>query len=415
MQKIHLDNRGIIWYYKFKKEDGFFSLLDKHSRKSLLNKFLIALTYSYKDKDLYIYTVFDDYIQFYKYQSTILLENRCYFETILGEAPQKPYFDIDIKIEPNNQVDPNSIKNDLILCLVSSLIDFDIYIEIDKDIIVCTSHRSDKYSYHIILDNFCFENCNENKSFCNYVVNKMTPDNRKYIDTGLYKSLQQFRLLGSHKKNINNVKILQEEYYINNIKIKYRIPTTQIHNIDLYKFEHSIITNCKYCSILPSFQHQNFDGNKYENENPIDLDTVKLVMKKLSEYSGLSIYDPIFPYKFSKIEGRIISLKRVRPSKCRICTIDEKNPVIHEHENPYLTLDSIGNIYFSCRRAKNGTKDKMLLIGNIPVAEPNIEDIKNDSKKEKKLLSLDLINKSKSGVTYNSISAQLDLLSKINK
>ena len=103
---MYIDSSNRNWYYTLKQKDESVygerkALFDHISRDSIVtqNKLLIQAV---NIDNKYIFTVFNNFLNFYTYQNKIAQENRCFFETVLGEKPQKLYFDIDIKIVPNS-------------------------------------------------------------------------------------------------------------------------------------------------------------------------------------------------------------------------------------------------------------------------------------------------------------------------
>jgi len=82
-----------------------------------------------------------------------------------------------------------------------------------------------------------------------------------------------------------------------------------------------------------------------------------------------------FPFIVRDVKGSIISLKRLKPSFCKIC---ER---VHEHENPYLLVID-DNVYFYCRR----NTDKNLPLGKININLGGVDEFleeKTDSEETK--------------------------------
>ena len=78
-----------------------------------------------------------------KYYKNLLTFNEC----LLPFQPRKMYYDIDIPSNECSSESAENIKDDLITSLIEHL---DIK-DLSKEIMVITSHREDKYSYHILL------------------------------------------------------------------------------------------------------------------------------------------------------------------------------------------------------------------------------------------------------------------------
>jgi len=364
------------WFYSLyeNKERQTKGLFDYHSRSHIINtdKFLVQLIPRPKE---YLHTIFDTFIDFYVYQREITPENRCFFETIFGEVPQKLYFDIDIDLKEHPDADGEAIKNDLIVSLLKLLVEFNIEFHVQRDILVCTSHGPFKRSYHVILDNFSLPNTDHSKAIYKLVLHKMKPEYKTFIDPSMYKSLQQFRILGSQKKNSGRVKVFQENWMLENICIEYEYPEgilgAEQHVKNSYLLGRTLIGNVKYCKELPTVRINEYAlkiNHLLKKERAHDAPKVLLnqelidkVLYKFSEFAGMPWNHPRFPYKYSKSEFNMIFLKRIHASMCRVCQ------VIHENENPFLKVYLNGNIHFDCRcslRHGDGTH-KTLFIGNI--------------------------------------------------
>lgn len=362
----HVDTKGRTWYHCFKQKETneiykSKALTDDYPRKNLYTKFIVAITVDGGDRDVSWYTLSNTYLDFYNYQETIPVENRHYFETILGEYPQKIYFDVDIALP--TEIDPESVKNELITNIIVALQEVDIYIKPEEDIIVCTSHRSDKASYHIIVDNYCFSNRDLNKAFYQYILTKTTAAYKPFIDS-LYSSLQQFRLLGSRKKNKLNIKIFNEEYNINGVRIPFRIPFDV--NKELYKFERSLITNVQYCNVITGFNFnvtyvKAVNNDKFPDSQPLTELEGRYAILKVAENSDIAPEN--LPFKFESVTGRFVILRRIRPSHCRICDS------VHDQQNPYLIVTPEYGVYYSCRRFKRDGKDRKIFMGYMEIPD----------------------------------------------
>jgi len=375
----YVDNFSHKWYYQLVYKENKKNLFQDISRQSIVdqNKFLIQFVgKNNKDQPEYLFTVFDNYEEFYKYQLNHKIQNRCFFETILGERGQKIYFDVDIEIEDGTIIDHEYVKSDLIKSILLTMQEFGINLNIDRDIIVCTSHSNKKKSYHVIVDNYKIPDCRYNAMICKLVMQKMQLENCKYIDNDIYTSIRQFRLLGSQKKDSGRVKIFNEKWLFYKDEISYEYPETLNADKYLYQFSRTVINNVSYCKPL-----QFIDLNKIVLQNSkltaninrtrkdgieVTDEIAHLALKKLADYAQISINNPLFPYKVRGIANGYICLKRLRPSMCKICST-ETEKVVHEKEGPYMSISSKGDIYFDCRRSTNHGEGihKTLLIGNI--------------------------------------------------
>ena len=344
------------------------TLFSVHPRHISVTKFLVHLV---RHDGTRLFTLFEDYLEFYKYNLSYKPEYRCFFETILGEKAQKPHFDIDIDItDENRNMNFEEVKDILIDNIILTLLKFDVKLSLNKDIILCTSHREDKRSYHIIINNYSHANNEEAKYFYEMVTCNIPIEYKKYMDEKVYSSLQQFRILGSRKFDKNNTKVFQETWNYRNQTIKYMYPVyveSSSHK-EILQLAASLVTETSSCSMLPilvpekvnkRFDDPNWTGiTKEEAENALQM---------LADMNSISCKDSNFPFFFEDIEDHFVILKRRYASSCRVC---ER---IHEKENPYLFI--VGNqktIWFDCRRSNN---NKKLFVGKLyPEREPDYED-----------------------------------------
>lgn len=74
----------------------------------------------------------------------------------------------------------------------------------DKHLLFFDSSTNVKQSFHVVVNGVY------HKDFYELVRNKLPPVIRPYLDIAVYKSNQQFRLIGNHKIGKTNVKVLDE-------------------------------------------------------------------------------------------------------------------------------------------------------------------------------------------------------------
>lgn len=122
-------------------------------------------------KNIHSFAMFSPLYTFAKELVKVSPEERCFFEVILGNRPQKPYFDIDIDKKEYNITEKEALD---LINHISMAILTDQRIN-SKDILIFTSHGSSKFSYHIIVNNWCLPDQESNKSYCLGVISKV-PD-----------------------------------------------------------------------------------------------------------------------------------------------------------------------------------------------------------------------------------------------
>jgi hypothetical protein len=360
---------GKKWYYRLVSQEDKYALMDDYPIQTLDRALVVCLvvlksnlpgqhnvTDRREDKEVRLYSVFRSYPEYYHYCNKFTEDRRTFFEIILGEYAQKPHFDIDIPV--SSGVNGEDVKDDLIEKIVEIFQEKNITLSLEEDVLVYTSHGSNKHSYHIVITNYCHANNQEAKALYTEVC-KRVPDN-KWIDSAVYSPRQQFRILGCQKLGSHRPKVFQEKWNYRGIQIIHRYPE-QADNVDhlkLIQLEESLISQTSNCRYLPVLEEiTSTVSHNRELQDDLDIKTAKNAINLAVSLSGVS--STSFPYKLSEIKGNIIILKRLRPSFCRICQRK------HEHENPFMVVgctqeDGNKPVYFHCRRANNG-----IFLGNI--------------------------------------------------
>ena len=328
--------------YVRKENKKITALYDVHPRESLSNKLLVNMECTDKNnkKKIRLFTVFENYLEFANYEKKFDPKERCFFETIIGEHSQKPHFDIDIPV--NTGINPESVKDVLIDSLIDVMKEIGVELDLSTDICIFTSHGNDKYSYHIIVNNYCCANHKEAKEIYNRCMKKIdvkkinnNHDEITLIDPAVYSSLQQFRMVGSRKQGTERIKILSEKWMYENETIVYKYieePENPYHK-HILELDVSLVSVTSSCQYLPTLllgeQDDKIKSTDYEE---IDMETAKLAMEMLANYAGVSQTDAVFPFKLMGINGGLVLLKRKRPSNCSQCGR------VHHNENAFLMI-----------------------------------------------------------------------------
>lgn len=352
---------SVRWYGILKPKDK-----DKgDTRKALYESEILT------DKSLIVcrglefkqFAKFNNYITFWKYHNTETeVSEQCYYEVITENQVQKPYFDIDIPIEEKSSEKALSLEDSNILLkqLTESILKVNLDIKIE-DIAIFSSHTTSlqgedtytKKSYHIIVDNWCLTDHEDNEGFCNLVIENIDMRLRFCIDT-LYKSIQQLRIFQSHKFKSNRIKIVAiESKWVPPDK-----PESKEH-LALMILASSLVTNISYCHLLPLYKKPKPPRYIYSGDGIyLEEDEVKKAIDICAQFFGFEHGDdPSFPFKFIELKGGLICLKRFGPTFCKICDRE------HENENPYLVIASKNrDIYFHCRRAP---REDRQLVGTL--------------------------------------------------
>jgi len=340
------------------------ALFDRYPRNIMGSKNKLLICYT-PPSGIKLFTSFNNFIEFSKFSRLVPKTQQSFYEIILGEFPQKPHFDIDL--DPNTHPDVNfdNVKDQLISGIIKVFQEKKLSLDPSKDLLLFTSHgkrsidprtgKKTKKSMHLVINNYCHLNNVEAKAFYQEVIKKMTK-HQEFIDTAVYSSTQQFRIVGSQKIGSFRPKIFLEEWtYGGSQKIKYVYPETpedEDHK-RIIQLEISLVTKVSSCSVLPSFY--NGDDNAVSNKNYDALTLSKTHVLEAFSLLKKVVKTRPFPFKPLGVKGGIIMIKRLRPSFCSVCRRT------HQHENPFMVVID-QNVYFHCRRAR---PNNYLQVGTI--------------------------------------------------
>lgn len=320
-----------------------------------------------KDKDNNViikknFTLFDSHIDLFKFLISIPEQNRVFYECISSDrvdiALQKPHFDLDLSSEDF----PGINKEYAYLCLQSVLDSIDRVMKnynipyiFENNCLVFSSHGKsngfDKFSFHIIINNFMHEDNIEAKNFYYLVIAELPMEFRfkSFVDGMVYSKFQNFRMLWCQKLSSNRPKLLDpitkclsyNEDEADNVK-KLRL------------FEASLISFTNGCELLPSFgnKEQIFRYQKQDKITEEQFGHMKYYFTKRSDLVG--------QYIISGISGNEIRLNRKHGANIK-CPIHQRI-----HQNIGAKLYSMGECYyFYCYGDYKGvgSQNKSMLIG----------------------------------------------------
>jgi len=384
---------GKKWYYGLKKSDDEYksNLLDEYKLSDVTKHLIVCLepdklpgeyepARTKKGKLHRYFTLFDSYLDFYMYMLKFPIEDRNFFEVILGSLPQKPHFDIDISKEDVDENDDikligNVLYQAVIQCSIELLEELSIKVNIETDILLYFSHGIDKRSYHIIINNRCHDGNDEAKAFYNTVVDKvrqmLSSKNTEYlkyvkfIDPAVYSVKQQFRIMGCQKYGSNRPKRFLEKFKYNDIEYTHQY-IEEFRNEEMKKLAvlyESLVSFVSGCSYLPSLVKPKIYHNYNLINGYLDDVTINRCMKMLKEKMEYC------PFSISSIddEKRTIYLKREAPSYCPIC----KGKKPHESRDPLIYIFK-GSVYWNCLRHDPGIPN--LYLGDLSM---NILELQN--------------------------------------
>lgn len=363
---------GVKWYYCLIPKENTKALFSDFPRDTLLNKFVTCWDFKNSDKNTKLYTVFPSYLDFAKFFLKLPQHLRCFYEIIIGEFPQKPHFDLDMELSDIeiDQKKDETILNELVNSIISTLAEKNIVLNIEKDICIYSSHGEKKRSYHIVINFYCHSNNKEAKAFYYTVIEKLPKEyfENKWIDPAVYSKTQQFRTFKSSKSGSTRIKELMKTWKFNGNLITHQTDEKaedEDHQF-LINFEESIVSaRVSNCKVLPIFDIHPVQKD-FQKGNDIDYSLALEAFEMLAHKAGTVPEDKMFPYRLEHVDGPFVILKRVRPSKCKLCNR------IHHNQNPYLLIvPETKNVFFHCRRAR---PDQKLYLGCLKPIDLNFDN-----------------------------------------
>lgn len=318
-------------------------------------------------------------------------ENRCYYETIRGESIQRPRFDVDMKkSDLSKLITHELVLQDLIYAIIQYTTVLDITIKYNQ-IQVYSSHGESKYSYHIVLTGVHHKNSEEAKLFYQGVFYNLAARSTSFIDSSVYKSLQQFRFYGNTKIGDFRPKIKAKALFLDQ-------PLGEEKENPYETFLQSLI--------VPS-----------EGEEGSWIPITTSIHKKsvINLQVNFSLLSSFIPSGYILDERGDIShgykLQRIFPSYCYICNR------IHENENAYLRLTNDGVVVLKCFRDL-GPRYALGTISNSNSDKEEIVSSKKEKKKESPFTPSSLassIKRRREFISYSSFSSFSSLSEKLQE
>lgn len=268
-------------FFKYSEKNlGSYSIIEEnYTRKELLGKFIMRCAILHK------FIVFESQQEFWDYKDK---EKHALNEIILGEHPQRLKFDID-----SGETD---IQIKKVTKTIKKIFEKEYFEKLkNKDIYVLSSSSDKKYSYHIII-NKSVQNSYESKMFAYKVFYEL--GSPKYIDMGVYKKFQNFRIIGSVKsyKDRRKFVLLDDSHDFHNTLINVDIATQKT----LYK------------DVLFIEPIQEFDA--------IGRSIVEFIKDKID----------ISSFSFREMKNNLCVFERNSPSFCNVCNR------IHDNDNTFM-------------------------------------------------------------------------------
>uniref|UniRef100_A0A6C0BNG4 Uncharacterized protein n=1 Tax=viral metagenome TaxID=1070528 RepID=A0A6C0BNG4_9ZZZZ len=362
---------GQRWYYRLlPRKDNDSEALLTHIDEESGNSCLFV---SYELGKERLFTAFKDYLSYAKYTTGVARTMMCFYELISSSRPQKPRFDIDVS---DQSIDFDSLIEHVIEAISQVMKDLNLEFNLTRNLLMYDSSSKDKMSRHIVIGGYYHQNNDEAKRFYDLVLEKMPEEFRSVVDSGVYSSRQQFRILGNHKFRSGRYKRFMDKFTFKGETITHQYPVHITSHQQLYtiQLQESLLTEITYCTklVLPEIEDSSEDRRRsnrshgYDYEDLTDRE-IELSLELLKTKMGIDVNSDRSPFTYHSCDSCMILLKRRFRSYCVICNR------YHDNENPFLiVVGDVRTVYFHCRRCSNSKK---LLLGYIiPLDEEEVID-----------------------------------------
>ena len=377
-------SNGKNWVYRLKggeKGPGLLDLLDDEAKVTAL---IVCFVNA---QDIRHYTKFDNFIECIHVMLNVAEDKRCFHEVVLEHRNQKMRFDVDIKKTPDvSDEEVQMFMDELIETTINVYNELGYQLIPQKHILLFSSHGPSKWSYHIIIDGFYCENCNEALALFKKITEKMKSKERvsDWLDASIYNPNHSLRILSSVKSG--RKKILEKVWKFKNEQICFEFsqkPRNDKHQIVL-EFERSFISLTENCFPIPQLVVKD---QSYKNQSCVLNDDVSDFAFRLFK----SVYGNVFSHV--KTVSNFVLLQRVSESGCPVCNR------VHESENAFLVVKTNPKengmtkheIYFYCRRSTGNKvlvgekiemdeQEKQVIIENKPNVRFQLKDLEHVSK-----------------------------------
>lgn len=328
----------IQWYRHLKpnSENKYPSLLEKFNpiaNPSL--RFVNRATWN----DVREYAAFQTHIDLFRYVAE-KSNMQCFLHEVpLAVIPQKPRFDIDIDADlvPDFMEFGKNLRERLIERIIVVLAENGFECDLKHDLCLYQSHRSEKYSSHIVLPYLYHNNRADALAFYEMVVGD-DAELKTYVDRRIYDANHSLRLIWCRKDEDSQPKLPEINFSFRGVthhhepKMPYRNDKIKLLRI----FEESLISFVTYSQPLPNWAP---DRPEYQVDDiPREIaDEMILMLKDTLQENA--------PFVYFKTDGGIVNLRRLRPSHCPLCSR------VHKKIGTFLTLNNHnGKVHWRCGR-----------------------------------------------------------------
>lgn len=357
-------NRRIFWHPSIKKNDYESGVLNRYTNKTLEGMKILARPKTIevptqeegvmKEKSVFEYAVFDNHVDLYKYIISIPEEKRIFHEYILSGVQQKLRFDIDLEIgkvpDGRELQEYGSELRERLLCNIENFfLENKFEFAPEKNFLVYSSHRPDKYSSHILIDGY-YAHCSQSALGVYLKTTTQDKELEMFVDKAIYDKNHPLRLMLCKKKIGYSSKTLETSFQHNG-KLCVHSPKQYTGRVRDFKiFERSLVTFTAGSKALPDFS----PPKPVRIEHEVPDEAYELAIALMREKIPTEIFDPV------GYQGNLISLKRLEHSLCVICNI------VHELRDSILLIYG-DRVYWNCCRTEKEKKSHY--VGKIKLPE----------------------------------------------
>ena len=249
-----------------------------------------------------------------------------FHEVILGEHNQKMKYDIDASFDKFPHLTKEKVLNNTIEAILKCYSELDYPLDLNQ-IILLDSCGETKLSFHIIIDKYYLSSNLEAKDISIRTQKLMSDELKGVIDIGVYKSIQNFRMVGCTKYKSDRYMELVRKWSHNG-----QIVENKIEDF----ISQTLITNTSNCDRM-YVCIKTLNSQVYQEENG------NIAMLPESYYE--SIVSHMFDNAFTiSITPSRVNLNRISPSHCISCDR------VHDSENAILYLKMNGDLMYKCWR-----------------------------------------------------------------
>ena len=345
---------GLEWHYtlvhkEHEQRDSLLKSNDSKDRPPIVISYHKPHPYD-EDRIQRLYTGLSTIEQLVFYHKQVPSAEWNFFEVIFGDRPQKLYFDLDIECDDHEPQGTGGKESDqsweyyaqecLFYCLQGCVYVFDkllnINLDTNKSVRLFQSHKpGEKYSYHLIIDHYLFQDAKTVKYLFNQVKETVPPKfHGKVLDASMYSSIQQFRLPLSQKHGSGRIKTPQTTFSFQGKTWSFGNLTTVTDLLKRCMVTGQAGDGCQLIEVeVPE------EPLRELTEVTISHKAMQHVLDTLPKVPGLFQI-----CRIREIEGNMISLTRIQESRCLDCNR------VHEAENPFIYISLKGEVIFNCRR-----------------------------------------------------------------